>query len=314
MRIPNKKISVVMLITVLIVTSTIVISKVSKKNNEFIPQNNFDAEISIDLQDTLQNDRDGDGLLDWEEILWKTDPDNPDTDGDGTNDGQEVQENRNPLLAGENDTLKNIDEQILEKIENDEREFSGLTKNFSDDLVKNYFSLRAETGSNLSKQQKNDLVKDLISEIMDRGKIKNRYSESSLVVFDDSVDKSGLLNYANDLLLIEKKAKELFKQNSEGSNDFYFTIGEEMANELISVKTPARMASTQTILANNYYNFGVSLLWMENDNDPLLQIIGLSLFNTSAESLVDNWSIIIQYLKNNDIILDGNVFILNTTY
>jgi hypothetical protein len=42
---------------------------------------------------------DNDGLKDWEEALWGTDPHNPDTDGDGTPDGEEVKEGRNPLVA-----------------------------------------------------------------------------------------------------------------------------------------------------------------------------------------------------------------------
>lgn len=38
-------------------------------------------------------DTDKDGLQDWEEALWKTDPKNPDSDGDGIKDGDEAQEN-----------------------------------------------------------------------------------------------------------------------------------------------------------------------------------------------------------------------------
>lgn len=48
-------------------------------------------------------DPDHDGLKNWEEALWKTDPNNPDTDGDGTPDGQEIKENRDPLKAGPDD-------------------------------------------------------------------------------------------------------------------------------------------------------------------------------------------------------------------
>jgi hypothetical protein len=53
----------------------------------------------------LNNDADRDGLKDWEEVLWKTDPNNPDTDGDGTKDGEEVKEGRDPTKKGPNDSL-----------------------------------------------------------------------------------------------------------------------------------------------------------------------------------------------------------------
>lgn len=50
-----------------------------------------------------ETDSDGDGLKDWEEALWNTDPSNPDTDGDGTTDGKEVAESRNPTVGGPDD-------------------------------------------------------------------------------------------------------------------------------------------------------------------------------------------------------------------
>jgi len=48
-------------------------------------------------------DTDNDGLKDWEEKLYKTDPLNPDTDGDGYLDGEEINSGHNPLVKGPND-------------------------------------------------------------------------------------------------------------------------------------------------------------------------------------------------------------------
>ncbi len=50
-------------------------------------------------------DSDNDGLKDWEEVLWKTDPKNRDTDGDGTPDGEEVGLGRDPNKRGPSDKL-----------------------------------------------------------------------------------------------------------------------------------------------------------------------------------------------------------------
>ncbi len=60
------------------------------------------------LASEQSKDADGDGLADWEEALWKTDPQNPDTDGDGTKDGDEPKENRNPTVKGPDDSLLNL--------------------------------------------------------------------------------------------------------------------------------------------------------------------------------------------------------------
>ena len=48
-------------------------------------------------------DTDNDGLKDWEEELYGTDPLNNDTDGDGYLDGEEVESGHNPLVKGPND-------------------------------------------------------------------------------------------------------------------------------------------------------------------------------------------------------------------
>lgn len=50
-------------------------------------------------------DHDSDGLKDWEEAIWRTDPAKPDTDADGTTDGEEVAAGRDPTRKGPGDEL-----------------------------------------------------------------------------------------------------------------------------------------------------------------------------------------------------------------
>jgi len=50
-------------------------------------------------------DSDADGLKDWEEAIWRTDPKNPDSDGDKTSDSDEIAQNRNPLKRGPHDKV-----------------------------------------------------------------------------------------------------------------------------------------------------------------------------------------------------------------
>jgi hypothetical protein len=65
-------------------------------NQDVLKQAALDV-IESSANDTV--DSDNDGLKDWEETLWGTDPHKADTDGDGTPDGQEVKDGRNPLKA-----------------------------------------------------------------------------------------------------------------------------------------------------------------------------------------------------------------------
>ena len=61
------------------------------------------ANINLASLKNAELDSDNDGLKDWEETLWKTDPNNKDTDADGTTDGDEIATNRDPLTPGPND-------------------------------------------------------------------------------------------------------------------------------------------------------------------------------------------------------------------
>lgn len=56
----------------------------------------------------LEEDVDHDGLFNSEESYWGTDFQNPDTDGDGFKDGEEVASGHNPVVAGPNDSLQDI--------------------------------------------------------------------------------------------------------------------------------------------------------------------------------------------------------------
>lgn len=54
-------------------------------------------------------DPDGDGLKNWREETYTTDPRNPDTDGDGYLDGEEVASGYNPTIPAPNDALPGTD-------------------------------------------------------------------------------------------------------------------------------------------------------------------------------------------------------------
>lgn len=45
---------------------------------------------SVELKTLISQDSDGDGIKDWEEALWGTDPENADSDSDGTQDAVEI--------------------------------------------------------------------------------------------------------------------------------------------------------------------------------------------------------------------------------
>lgn len=75
-------------------------------------------------------DSDKDGLTDWQEEIYKTDPNNPDTDGDGYSDGEEVLSGYDPLAQAPNDKISGKAIEPRPK----SGSFSGL--NLTDELAK----------------------------------------------------------------------------------------------------------------------------------------------------------------------------------
>jgi len=77
-----------------------------KKNEENIYNPNLVTLKNTNL--STETDTDDDGLKDWEEILWKTDPNKEDTDGDNTSDAEEIKINRDPTIKGPADKLTRV--------------------------------------------------------------------------------------------------------------------------------------------------------------------------------------------------------------
>jgi len=95
----------------------------NKAENENIYVNE-EAAVSTNL------DSDKDGLADWEEILWGTNPRISDTDQDGTKDGDEVAQKRDPLVRGPDDAYSPSPYEPQEETEN-------LTERFVKNLAEN---------------------------------------------------------------------------------------------------------------------------------------------------------------------------------
>ncbi|KKT19005.1 MAG: Thrombospondin type 3 repeat superfamily protein [Parcubacteria group bacterium GW2011_GWB1_43_8] len=103
---PNKKILFLLFFILLIFVGWFYFSDYKNKQAEYVAyKEKSPLVVAMDQTSQLDKDSDGDGLKDWEELLWKTDSNKADTDGDGTNDNEEITLNRNPLKAGPNDKI-----------------------------------------------------------------------------------------------------------------------------------------------------------------------------------------------------------------
>lgn len=79
---------------------------------------NFQKTLSEQQRQEADKDSDGDGLKDWEEAIFQTDPHKADTDGDGTLDGKEIADGRNPLKVGPDDKLEAPKVEVSDELQN----------------------------------------------------------------------------------------------------------------------------------------------------------------------------------------------------
>ena len=104
---PSKKFIIVILSIVVIIVGVYGF-QIWQKNIRAEKQKQELAKIEEYAKSNINTDTDNDGLMDWEESKFGTDPRNPDTDKDGTLDGIEVAEGRNPLVPGPNDYINYV--------------------------------------------------------------------------------------------------------------------------------------------------------------------------------------------------------------
>lgn len=94
--IPHKKV-IILAIICAVVLGGIIYSKYSKKPIFSFLGNKGKITSKTTIKEVIERDSDGDGIADWEEALWGTDPNNPDTNGDGISDNIEINNKREQL-------------------------------------------------------------------------------------------------------------------------------------------------------------------------------------------------------------------------
>lgn len=118
--------------------------------------------ISRVLKENSEQDDDSDGLMNWEEALWGTDPKRADTDGDGTPDGEEAKQSRNPLIKGPNDALTTTKVSTSGSTEPQENIPQTKTAQISRDLFATYMQAK-KAGTGLDESIQNEIIRQAFS-------------------------------------------------------------------------------------------------------------------------------------------------------
>lgn len=169
------------------------------KKNAKVNNGSIEAIIEERVKKSLQEDTDSDGLKNWEESLYNTDPNNQDTDKDGTSDGEEIKQKRNPTVAGPNDTQTLS---LIDTIATSTKPITATDK-FSRELFTKYIEAK-QAGKEITPDLQAQIAEDLLSK---------DYTEDLPTITENDVkistreDDALLQEYGNKLATILSKKR-----------------------------------------------------------------------------------------------------------
>lgn len=295
MKLPNKKIPLLIVATATFVSAVIYINSMGEDQNTIEAPKSNKGEISsysISLENKYQlNDKDSDGLADWEEMLWGTDINKADTDGDKTKDGEEVALGRDPKIKGPNDQYKEDINYLKEftvkyGIENE----NSLTSRVAKELL-----------ASANKKEGGEGAKDIAQKISSELKIPDIYKKENLITFSPK-DEEKMTEYGTSLISI--MSEEIVVAQKNLSNKYVYSDAyKKMGQRLSMIEVPENFLSIHTKYINNYNALSIMERRMvDSEKDPVVLLATLPEYS----SLVEEQSVILgqirAYYNNNGII------------
>lgn len=267
---------------------------------------------SATSQTTL--DSDNDGLKDWEEELWGTDPLNPDTDNDGTDDGTEIAVGRNPLIASLGGVVDTLDSEVLYKKSSIEVIELSETDVTSRTFFKKYLTL-LQSGENLDEETRNTLVTETVEDMFAETPSPQIYNRSDITTTTNSdealqnygnivmaiIDNYAQHNPTNEILLFEEFLRT---QNNKSLEDLVdaSTMYEQISEDFVVVTVPEDLISVHLDLIEGYLTLSRALTHMGNIfKDPVLGASSFKEYMETLEQQEDLFVFLKEYFNKNNI-------------
>lgn len=235
-------------------------------------------------------DSDGDGLKDWQEQLFGTDPNNHDTDGDGILDGDESLDEAGFAPAiGNFDPAENGDNQKT------------LSQKFVGEVISGYFALKS---AGLDDQKIFDvLLTKFQDDYADIGVLTGSYSEKEILLTAST--PAAIRNYADNAAKIldsnfrgisKSELGLLYELEQFGGADpeilarfsDYQKAYLESVTELQAIAVPETYAAMHAELINILQNIAdIDGAFAEMTNDPLGAVLRIGFYKKESERFLN---------------------------
>jgi hypothetical protein len=250
----------------------------------------------------LEKDADGDGLADWEEILWSTDPNNADTDGDGVRDKEQVL--REKRLATNSDTSA----------------LSLQVQPSDDDLTLTEIASRELFGSYMYSLQTGQTPTVADQEVMANNAIKKivpLLPESTFTVADVHTmpaTQENRIRYAKSLQSVftnivanvSNEAESLFKlahgNRAEAIAELAKTASQyqEYINEMKTVSVPEDAANLHATVISTFEDYVYVLEGFSYfESDPMRSAVSIQMIQISFAQMENSFKNLAEYIVIN---------------
>lgn len=308
-------------ITIILITLLVINSKSNTTN--YI---NGGSTLGTNASSSVMNiDTDKDGLVNWKEVLYGTDPKVADTDKDGTSDLDEITQNRDPLKANtaskDQEPNDKIDQAIIEENQKAIEEYNKLSdqEKFSRNLLSNIIASQPTSGK-MDEKTVSALVEQSLSEMPYKtyyGKTKT--ADLTLQKTTEADMVKNLTEYGKNFFTEMNKLKSVLFTDLP-LMESYMTLGDAASKEGLS-----KVADKYQVIVNNlikmpvpvaigYYDINYHLTIINDlekiiaiDKDiagtsknPFDTLSGIAAYNNTVEDIVSTLTTI------NGILNTGN--------
>ncbi len=291
-----------------IILSVLMISGTYLLSNGILTTNKVDAtNLSTVLKSVSSRDSDGDGLPDWEEVLYGTNPHKIDTFNLGMTDGEAVAKG---LIVPKAPTPKNSSSSQITKTSTTTsnsvvKGFTPTQGSLTDVFIKNFFAQyltmkKVSGGRPLSKQQMSGIVANAVQQVTSNKSTFTNFRNISQIKVSGSGQKA-LRAYAATVqkafsryTIPEDKGVLIYLNNAAKNNDVsalkhlqsLSKLYIDAASSLSQITATKETTVAHLELVNAYANMSTVINEMSKlDTDPVLVILAIPEYKKAVTSL-----------------------------
>lgn len=256
--------------------------------------------ILVAISDLAEKDSDGDGIADWEEALWGTDPNNTDTDTDGESDKTEIEKKKQSMSASVSDQMTTGE--------------LSETEAFSRELFASIAALK-ESG-NLNSKSIEDLAATISQNAGEKGDIAPAYTADAMQKRGNS--PADIQSYHDALLKTFRKYDDsgigteleiidtsLSVQDEDKISELHALslAYKNLAADLIKTSAPDSATAVHLALANGAQALATALENVTHIYDnPIRGLIGISQYQNESNLFDEELTKLQEYFRINGIL------------